>query len=63
MLRTFVHEEITVSASDIVLLVLAATCFSSINKLPLGLYIKYHIEEFNIWWFLEIVQVLVLFSY
>ena len=48
MLRTFVNEEITVSASDVVLLVSAATCFSLVNKLPSGLYTKNHIEEFNI---------------
>jgi len=63
VLHTFVSEEITVSASDIVLLVSAAMCFSLINKLPSGLYTKYHTEEFNIQWFLEIVKLLVLFSH
>jgi hypothetical protein len=63
VLQTRVNEEITVSASDIVLLVSAATCFSLVNKLPSGLYTKYHIEEFNIQWFLGIVKILVLFSH
>lgn len=61
LLCTFINEEITVSASD-VLLVSAATCFSLVSKLPSGLYTKYHVEEFNIQWFLKI-KVLVLFSH
>jgi hypothetical protein len=59
----FVNEEITVSASDVVLLISAAACFSLVNKLPPGLYTNYHIEEFNIQWFLEIVTLSVLFSH